>query len=299
MDAAGRARVTIRAPQADDDLRSLIAVGERLWGSGGSPAANELRALQHAGAVLLAAYDAQADPATPVGFLIGFLGWRHGLHVHSHQTGVLPSHQRRGVGYALKLTQRATCLAHGITEVRWTFDPLILRNAAFNLRRLGAVAASFMPDFYGRMEDSINSGDLSDRLEAVWTLTAPLPAAVPSAAVLPAGVLPAGVPSAGVPSVAPPAAMSPGVGAESPAGSGGGRSLLVDRDGWPQEADDPPAVGSHLAVPADFEAVRRADPDRARAWRLAVRRALLATYASGLRVAQVDAGGYTLGPAAS
>ena len=41
----------------------------------------------------------------------------------------------------------------------WTFDPLVSRNARFNLTKLGAHAVEYLPDFYGAMEDGINSND--------------------------------------------------------------------------------------------------------------------------------------------
>jgi predicted GNAT superfamily acetyltransferase len=93
----------------------------------------------------------------------------------------LPDRRHAGVGYALKLAQRAQCLDQGIGLVRWTFDPLVARNAWFNLVKLGAAADRFLPDFYGEMTDSVNRGDRSDRLLVRWRLdrepTGPRPAA--------------------------------------------------------------------------------------------------------------------------
>lgn len=258
--------VLVRPPESDSDLRALIAVGEAVWGMGGTLAPNELRALVHAGGVVLGAWEAHDDLAAPVGFLLGFLGWRDGLHLHSHQTGVLPGHHGRGVGYALKLAQREICLRHGVAEVRWTFDPMIRRNTSFNISKLGAAAVRFLPEFYGRMDDTINSDDLSDRLEAVWTLTAPLPGTGPTRA--------------------RPAAERPALRA------------LVARDGWPEVIDTPPSAGNHLAVPEDFATLRHSDPPRARAWRLAVRSVLETGYASGLRIVDVDVDGYVFGASA-
>ncbi len=65
----------------------------------------------------------------PVGATLGFLGWSGGLHLHSHMNAVDPAARGRGIGVALKLRQRAVCLAHGVDEMRWTYDPLIRRNA--------------------------------------------------------------------------------------------------------------------------------------------------------------------------
>src|SRR5205823_7392831 len=105
-----------------------------------------------AGSGLLGARDGGAL----VGFVAGFLGVQEGLHAHSHMLGVVQDAQSRGVGYALKLAQRAACLDAGIDEVRWTYDPLVARNARFNLVKLGAVATRFLPGFYGEMTDRLN-----------------------------------------------------------------------------------------------------------------------------------------------
>ena len=79
-----------------------------------------------------------------IGYVLGWSGVDpdEGLHTHSHMLATLPDRRHRGVGYALKLAQRAQCLDQGIPRVRWTFDPLLSRNAHFNLTKLGAVGGS-------------------------------------------------------------------------------------------------------------------------------------------------------------
>jgi predicted GNAT superfamily acetyltransferase len=264
--AAAAAGVTIRPAESVPELEALISVGEAVWGVNGTFASAEMRAIAFAGGVVLGAYDATDEGGGPVGFLVGFLGWNDGLHLHSHQTGVVAGRRGSGVGYALKLAQRDVCLSHGVEEVRWTFDPLVLRNTAFNLRRLGARAARFLPDFYGRMSDSVNSDDLSDRIEAVWRLADPLPSADPAPVPEAGGML--------------------GVSARPAA--------LVSAGGRPEETGLPPSAGDHVAIPAEYLRLRQGDPGCARAWRLAVRRVLGAAYASGLRIGQVDRDGYVL-----
>jgi predicted GNAT superfamily acetyltransferase len=266
--AAARAHVEVVEPCDEAAARLIAETGDRVWGPRGTLGRNELRALMHAGDPVHLALD-RTDPGRPVvGFAVGFLGWSPALHVHSHQVGVVDGHRRRGVGYALKLAQRHTCLSRGVTEMRWTFDPLVRRNAAFNLGALGARAASFYIEFYGEMHDAINGGDASDRLEAVWTLTDPLPSR----------------PTAGRPSSVLPV--------------DGATSLLVDEDGWPHLTGAQPCPGGLLAVPADYETVRRQDPSRARAWRAATREVLRASYGAGLRVGLVSDEGYQLVPGA-
>ncbi|WP_241682876.1 hypothetical protein [Actinomadura sp. J1-007] len=58
----------------------------------------------------------------------------------------------------------------GLSRITWTFDPLVRRNAHFNLVKLGARPEEYLPSFYGAVEDSINGGDETDRVLAVWPL---------------------------------------------------------------------------------------------------------------------------------
>jgi predicted GNAT superfamily acetyltransferase len=95
----------------------------------------------------------------------------------------LPESRHRGVGSALKLAQRAQALDQGISVVRWTFDPLVARNAWLNIGKLGAVVDRFERDYYGAMTDDLNAGERSDRFMVRWELERPPgPRAVPQAA---------------------------------------------------------------------------------------------------------------------
>jgi predicted GNAT superfamily acetyltransferase len=163
--AAEAAGVTVRLAESGD-MAPVIGLFERTWGAGRSPDRSMLRALDYAGNTVLIAGEA----GKAVGATLGFLGWSDGIHLHSHMTAVVPWRRSGGVGYALKLFQRAVCLEHDITEMRWTFDPLIRRNAHFNLVKLGAEVVRFLPDFYGRLDDAITGVDRSDRFEVRWQL---------------------------------------------------------------------------------------------------------------------------------
>ena len=54
--------------------------------------------------------------------------------------------------------------------MRWTFDPLMAGNAAFNIGKLGAVVRRYIPDFYGRLGSVLQGGTPTDRLLAEWDL---------------------------------------------------------------------------------------------------------------------------------
>ena len=96
---------------------------------------------------------------------------------HSHRLAVRVAARGLGLGVRLKYYQRDWCLARGIRHVRWTFDPLRAVNATLNIHRLGAVANTYLPDYYGEMA-GINSGLASDRLLVDWHLDSPVVAAL-------------------------------------------------------------------------------------------------------------------------
>lgn len=165
---AGNAGVTMRPLTSVDDADALLHVMVSTWGEHQALPREMIVALAECGNVPVGAFDERQM----VGYVLGWVGFdaEDGLHLHSHMLAALPGRRHRGVGYALKLAQRAQCLDQDIHVVRWTFDPLIARNAWFNLGKLGAVGDRFHRDFYGRMEDALNAGERSDRLVVRWEL---------------------------------------------------------------------------------------------------------------------------------
>ncbi len=149
------------------DVSEVERIIEMVWGPEQNAPSNLLRGLAHAGNVLLLARTISGEP---IGFTLGYLGWSNGVHLHSHMTAVVSGHQSSGVGYALKLWQRSVCLSNEIDEIRWTYDPMIARNAYFNLVKLGAQVRIYLQDFYTGMNDKINAGDHADRFEVSWKL---------------------------------------------------------------------------------------------------------------------------------
>ena len=73
-----------------------------------------------------------------------------------------------GVGRLLKLEQRVDALARGIKLVEWTFDPLEIKNAFFNIERLGAIVRRFVLNQYGTTSSPLNAGLPTDRCTAEW-----------------------------------------------------------------------------------------------------------------------------------
>lgn len=123
-------------------------------------------ALAHSGNYVGVARDGYGSV---VGASVAFFG-PHGRPLHSHIAGVAAQTVGRGVGRALKLHQRAWCLQHDVDAITWTFDPLVARNASFNIVALGARAVAYYPNHYGTMTDGLNAGQASDRMMMRWDL---------------------------------------------------------------------------------------------------------------------------------
>jgi predicted GNAT superfamily acetyltransferase len=94
-------------------------------------------------------------------------------YLHSHMLGVLPEYRDAGAGRMLKLAQRDDALARGFDLVEWTFDPLELKNAYFNIQKLGAIIRRYLPNHYGITSSSLQGGLPTDRCVAEWHLNRP------------------------------------------------------------------------------------------------------------------------------
>jgi predicted GNAT superfamily acetyltransferase len=167
--AAERSGVDVRLIGSLAEIHAVYSLFDRIWQpdkSNPPVTIDKLRAMTHAGNYLAGAF----DRGSLVGACVGFFAAPPGVSMHSHVAGVAADVRGRSVGFALKLHQRAWALGQGLTEVTWTFDPLVRRNAYFNLVKLGAIPRDYLVDFYGDMDDGINIGQGSDRLLVDWDL---------------------------------------------------------------------------------------------------------------------------------
>ena len=156
----------IRELISNDDLSLARNIFDQTWAldSGTEITPNLLRAMMHSGSYLSGAFmDGKC-----VGAAFAFPATTSGLHLHSHMTAVLDEYRDQGVGYALKMDQWHWAKKNNFSEISWTFDPLVSRNAKLNLIKLGVNISSYHPNFYGDMPDALNAGDESDRLMVSW-----------------------------------------------------------------------------------------------------------------------------------
>lgn len=167
--AADAAGVALRDEHDLERHREIEALLVSIWGMSpqGAPIPFDvLRGISHAACNISTAY---LPDGRVCGAAVALVTPDHGSY--SLIAGVAPDIGDKGVGFALKQHQRAWCLERGIETMSWTFDPLVSRNARFNLAKLGAHVTEYTRNFYGIMDDEINAQDESDRLVAVWPLT--------------------------------------------------------------------------------------------------------------------------------
>lgn len=245
--AASGAGVILRPCESAVDQAGLLRVLGATWGPDDLFPPELVRAIAYSGNVPYGAFDGDEL----IGYVLGWVGVdpKDGPHVHSHMLAALPDRRHRGVGYALKLAQRAQALDQGLRLIRWTFDPLVSRNAWFNLVKLGATADRFEPNFYGTMSDQINRGERSDRLVVRWDLER----------------------------------MSPG--ARDPDGFSVLAQVGDDADrSRPSEVARPGGSPALVWVPREYHELREADPSLGAAWREASGVALQLCFDAGMTV---------------
>jgi predicted GNAT superfamily acetyltransferase len=112
------------------------------------------------------------DGGRMVGFCVAIPGIKPGAksYLHSHMLGVLKEYRDSGLGRKLKLAQRDDAIKQGIDLIEWTFDPLEIKNAFFNIERLGAIVRRFVLNQYGTTSSPLNAGLPTDRCTAEWWL---------------------------------------------------------------------------------------------------------------------------------
>lgn len=263
--AALAAGVEVRELTDLRELEAAVRLYATIWGRDANPpiSVELMRAFAKAGNYVSGAFDGDRL----VGSCVGFFHAPAEDALHSHIAGVHRDVAGRHVGFALKLHQRAWALLRGVSEIAWTFDPLVSRNAYFNLAKLAAEPVEYLPNFYGAMLDGINGVDDSDRLLVRWRLRDPAVVAACEGG------------------------RGPVTSATDELAAGAVVALGASAAGAPERGtqDGPVAL---VAVPPDIGAMRATDPSLAQAWRSGVREALASLVADGARVSGFDRSGW-------
>ena len=160
--------IEVRALTAHADLEEAVRLQREIWGFA------EIELLPVRLFVVATKVGGQVfgafDGPRMTGFLLAIPGLKPGgaSYLHSHMMGVLPEYRNQGVGRMLKLRQREDAIASGVDLVEWTFDPLELKNAFFNIERLGAIVRRYVLNQYGTTSSHLHGGLPTDRCVAEW-----------------------------------------------------------------------------------------------------------------------------------
>jgi predicted GNAT superfamily acetyltransferase len=157
----------------DEQFREAVELQRTIWGFEDDAELLPARFFAVAVKVGGQAFGAYAD-GKMVAFLLAIPGLKPGglPYLHSHMLGVLPEYRNSGLGRRLKMHQREDALARGIQVIEWTFDPLQLKNAWFNIEGLGAIARRYVRNQYGISTSALQGGLPTDRLVAEWWIAA-------------------------------------------------------------------------------------------------------------------------------
>ncbi|HKF26721.1 MAG TPA: hypothetical protein VKB24_12105 [Candidatus Acidoferrum sp.] len=164
--------ILVRGCEGLEEFRACVTLQREIWGEADLEIVPDtiFVVAAHTGGQILGAF----DDGRLTGFTLSLPGLRNGgAYLHSHMTGVAAEYRDRGVGRMLKLFQREDALRRDIRLIEWTFDPLEMRNAHFNLNRLGAIARRYLPNLYGLTSSPLHRGLATDRLVAEWQLDSP------------------------------------------------------------------------------------------------------------------------------
>lgn len=249
----------IRHVRTHDEFVACVELQAATWGDGFSEIvpATILKITQRLGGVTAGAF---AADGTLLGFVFGVTGVEHGEIVHwSDMLAVRADAQNHRIGRHLKEFQRESLRVSGVTRMYWTYDPLVARNAHFNLNRLGARVAEYVPNMYGADTGSaMHSGLGTDRFIVVWPIDG-VPARANGA-----GANGAGANASDLPVL----------------NAGTAEGLEPDLSRFSTSL--PPAV--RVEIPSDISAVQAGSSELAARWRATTRRAIQWALASGYTV---------------
>jgi predicted GNAT superfamily acetyltransferase len=170
--------IEIRGLTAHAEFQDAVRLQQQIWGF------EEIELLPlrlfvvalKVGGQVFGAFDGQRM----IGFCLAIPGLKPGglktggkSYLHSHMLGVLPEYRDAKVGKRLKLAQRDEALSRGIDLIEWTFDPLEVKNAFFNVERLGAIVRRYVFNQYGTTTSHLHGGLPTDRCIAEWWIGSP------------------------------------------------------------------------------------------------------------------------------
>lgn len=171
MDGGRSAPIEVRQLRTHDEFVRCVELQHDVWGASFTErvSVGMLKVVQRIGGIAAGAFE---EDGRLVGFVFGLTGVEGGRLVHWSDMLAVREHLRdHGIGRRLKEFQRDTVRKLGVSRIYWTFDPLVSRNAHFNLTRLRAQVVEYVPDMYGGETNSaLHRGVGTDRFIVAWDI---------------------------------------------------------------------------------------------------------------------------------
>lgn len=160
--------IDIEALTGEQQFREAVELQKTIWGFDEIELvpARVFNVASKVGGQCFGAY----DDGRMVAFCVALPGIKPGpkSFLHSQMLGVLSEYRDAGIGRLLKLRQREDAVSRGIDLIEWTFDPLEIKNAYFNMQRLGAIVRRYVRNQYGTTTSHLHAGLPTDRCTAEW-----------------------------------------------------------------------------------------------------------------------------------
>lgn len=244
-----------------EDINKVVELQAEIWSPDVVSPQPQLVASIHHGGIIIGAFSDEKL----VGFCYGFAGFKDGeAYLISHMAGILPDYQNAGIGYQLKIKQREWAIDYGYKKMVWTYDPLEIRNGYFNICKLGAYSNRYISAYYGEMNDKLNKGLPTDRLEIEWDICSKR--------------------------------VEDAIHGSLQNQTVSQYELLLNFDhanGYPTPRPlkikiEESQAGYRVPVPSNIQQIKQQHPDTASAWRYAVRAAITEAFSCGYRITGVQ-----------
>lgn len=224
----------IRKLETNEDMRLIQVLEREVWDMPPIPTHQTFTASKNGGILVGAFYGDKL-----IGFCYGFAGFKDGKpYLCSHMMGIHPIHQSKGIGRMLKNEQRKLALEMGYELIVWTFDPLESRNAYLNTSILNGICNTYLENCYGEMDDGLNRGLPTDRLQIEWWISSER--------------------------------VEDGW---QPDGGAYSQVYRVAENGQLENAEELPLLEKNIEVPVpkNFQDMKKSDPELALDWRMKIR----------------------------
>lgn len=166
-------KIKIRPISGITECQAVAELQVAAWGFSPEDVipAHSIAAIIKSGGIVLGAFTRNLNGDQLIGFALGWTGLRGGRPYHySDMLAVLPEYQEQGIGRSLKLEQREAAMSQGLEMMSWTYDPLVARNAWFNIVKLGCIVREYVVNLYGDLQSATHAGLPTDRFSTEWWL---------------------------------------------------------------------------------------------------------------------------------